>query len=67
MAVRIRQTQEGVTYRMPLMLSLQSAGNTTRETIQSTARDQTFTIGLDDKPTKIILDPDEWVLKEMMN
>ena len=66
-AVRIRQAQEGVTYRMPLMLSLQSAGNTTRETIQSTERDQTFTIGLDGKPTKIILDPDEWVLKEMMN
>ena len=66
-AVRIRQAQKGVTYRMPLMLSLQSAGNTTRETIQSTERDQTFTIGLDDKPTKIILDPDEWVLKEMMN
>lgn len=63
--VRIRQTQDGTVFEMPLDLALHVDGGVTRETVDSSERDQTFTFSLDGNPNQVVVDPDEWVLKEM--
>lgn len=63
--VRIRQTQDRPVFRMPLTLAVYAGETKRRETVDVRTRDQTFSFALDAKPSQVILDPDEWVLKEV--
>jgi len=63
--LRVRQTQKGATFRMPLDVELRAGGETRRQTIEVGERDSTFDFKLAAKPTSVALDPDEWVLKTL--
>jgi aminopeptidase N len=63
--LRVRQTQKGAQFRMPLDVELKTGDKARRETIEVTGREQTFNFKLEAKPNAVALDPDEWVLKTL--
>jgi aminopeptidase N len=63
--LRVRQTQKGAPFRMPLDVELRVGGETRRQTIEVTERDSTFDFKLGARPDSVALDPDEWVLKTL--
>ena len=64
--VTIRQTQEGVSYRMPLNLGFYTENELVRKRIVSEGREQTIAIPMDAEPDSVQLDPDHWILKEVI-
>jgi aminopeptidase N len=63
--LRVRQTQKGTTFRMPLDVEFKNGDTARRETVEVNEREQTFDFKLERKPTGVALDPDEWVLKTL--
>jgi aminopeptidase N len=63
--LRLRQTQKGATFRMPLDVEFKTGDAARREIIEVSEREQTFNFKLERKPQAVALDPDEWVLKVM--
>jgi aminopeptidase N len=63
--LRVRQTQKGAPFRMPLDVELRVGGEARRMTVDVNERDSTFDFKLDAKPDSVALDPDEWVLKTL--
>jgi aminopeptidase N len=63
--LRVRQTQKGAPFRMPLDLELRVGGEARRMTVDVKERDSSFDFKLDAKPDSVALDPDEWVLKTL--
>jgi aminopeptidase N len=63
--VRIRQTQAGTVYEMPLNLAFYTGDTVVRKKIQSNGKEQRVTISLEAEPERVVLDPDGWILKEM--
>jgi aminopeptidase N len=63
--LRVRQTQAGALFRMPLDLELKAGGAVRRETVEVSAREETFDFALDARPDSVALDPGEWVLKTL--
>ena len=66
--LRVRQTQGGAPFRMPLDVEFRggdTAAAPRRETIEVSGREQTFDFKLDGRPRAVALDPDEWVLKTL--
>jgi aminopeptidase N len=62
--LRIRQTQKGAAFRMPLDVEFESGDAAPRrETVEMSEREQSFDFKLERKPQTVALDPDEWVLK----
>jgi aminopeptidase N len=61
--LRVRQTQGGALFRMPLDVEFRAGGVARRETVEVGAREESFDFKLDAKPDSVSLDPDEWVLK----
>ena len=61
--LRVRQTQRGAIFRMPLDVEFKTGDTTRRKVIEVAGREQTFNFKLDMKPHSVTLDPDEWVLK----
>jgi aminopeptidase N len=65
LAVRVVQTQTADPFQMPLELEIESSGHPRREILQVKDRDEVFKLNLDSKPSRIAIDPDEWVLKSL--
>ncbi|HEX8559365.1 MAG TPA: M1 family aminopeptidase [Pyrinomonadaceae bacterium] len=65
--LRVRQTQAGPAFRLPLDVEFADAdgGAPRRETVEVAGRDQTFDFKLERRPPAVALDPDEWVLKTL--
>ena len=63
LALRVRQTQPGPLFRVPLDVEIQTGAAAKRELIEVDDREETFTFKLDARPSAVRLDPDEWVLK----
>jgi aminopeptidase N len=61
--LRVRQTQKGAVFRMPLDLEFKNEGDTHRETVEVREREQAFNFKLERRPRNVALDPNEWVLK----
>ncbi len=63
--LRVRQTQAGVPFRMPLDVEFRSGDASRRQTIEVSGREQTFDFPFERRPEAVALDPDEWVLKSL--
>jgi aminopeptidase N len=63
--LRVRQTQAGAPFRMPLDVEFKSGDVTRRETVEMSGREQSFDFKLDSRPQAVAVDPDEWVLKTL--
>jgi aminopeptidase N len=63
--LRVRQTQKGSEFRMPLDVEFKTGDESRRETIEVKGREETFDFKLETKPNAVALDPDEWVLKTL--
>ncbi|MBV8856829.1 MAG: M1 family peptidase [Acidobacteria bacterium] len=65
LTLKVRQTQAGTLFRMPLDVEFKNGEDTRREVVEDGAREQTFDFKLKAKPQAVALDPDEWVLKTL--
>lgn len=63
--LRVRQTQAGTPFRMPLEVEFKHGDETRREIVEVSGREQTFDFQLERRPQAVALDPDEWVLKTL--
>ena len=63
--LRVRQTQAGAPFRMPLDVEFRDGDDARRETIEVAGREQTFDFRLERRPRSVAVDPDEWVLKTL--
>jgi aminopeptidase N len=63
--LRIVQKQPQPPFRTPLDVEIKLGNRSRREVVEVSEREHTFTFKLDSKPPNVILDPEEWVLKEM--
>ena len=63
--LRVRQTQAGVAFRMPLDVEFRGGDEARRETIEVKEREQSFDFKLERRPREVAIDPDEWVLKTL--
>jgi aminopeptidase N len=61
--LRVRQTQPGPLFRVPLDVEIQTGATAKRELVEVDDREETFTFKLDARPAAVRLDPDDWVLK----
>lgn len=59
----VRQTQAQTVFRLPIELEFGTEKTAKREVLQLNEREQQFTFKLAAKPSRVALDPDEWVLK----
>jgi aminopeptidase N len=63
--LRVRQTQAGATFRVPLAVEFDEGRAPRRESVELGGREQTFDFKLGSKPRGVRVDPDEWVLKTL--
>jgi aminopeptidase N len=67
--LRVRQTQAGAPFRMPLDVEFRDGGvaaaASRRETVEVSGREQSFDFRLERRPAAVAIDPDEWVLKTL--
>jgi aminopeptidase N len=61
--VRVKQTQAQTVFRLPVELEFGTEKTAKREVLQLNEREQQFTFKLDAKPSRVALDPDDWILK----
>jgi aminopeptidase N len=64
LTVDVVQTQPGTVFRTPAVLEVRDRKGTHRENVVIDERSERFEINADVKPTDVVLDPDEWVLKQ---
>jgi aminopeptidase N len=60
--LRIAQKQAAL-FQMPVDVAFTADDQTRREVVKVKEREQTFTFKLDRKPQRVVIDPDEWLLK----
>ncbi|HXD51241.1 MAG TPA: hypothetical protein VN689_05075, partial [Burkholderiales bacterium] len=60
--LRIAQKQAAL-FQMPLDVAFTVDNKARRETVEVKEREQSFTFACDRKPQRVIIDPDEWLLK----
>ena len=63
--LRVRQTQAGAAFRMPLDVEFKQGGVARREVVEVSGREQSFDFKLERSPDSVNIDPDEWVLKTL--
>ncbi len=63
--LRVRQTQAGEPFRMPLGVEFDEGGAPRRESVEVGGREQTFNFKLERRPRAVRVDPDGWVLKTL--
>jgi aminopeptidase N len=63
--LRVRQTQAGAAFRMPMDVEFRTGDSARRETVEVAGRDERFSFKLERRPESVALDPDEWVLKTL--
>jgi aminopeptidase N len=65
LTLKVRQTQAGALFRMPLDVEFKNGDGPRREVVEVSGREQTFDFKLKAKPQSVAIDPDEWVLKTL--
>jgi aminopeptidase N len=65
LTLKVRQTQAGALFRMPLDIEFGNGDDSRREVIEVSGREQTFDFDLKARPQTVAIDPDEWVLKTL--
>jgi aminopeptidase N len=60
----VAQTQPGTTFRMPATVELRDAAGTRRERVVIDERREHFELESPLEPSAVVLDPDEWILRE---
>jgi aminopeptidase N len=63
-AVDVEQKQAGAVFRVPTVIELRGEGAPHRETVVIDERRERFELESESRPSEVVLDPDEWVLKE---
>jgi aminopeptidase N len=63
-AVDVEQKQAGAVFRVPAVIELRGEGAPHRETVIIDERRERFELESESRPSEVVLDPDEWVLKE---
>ena len=66
LSVRVQQLQDGQIFTMPIDLVITTAGSVVRNVVENSGADQTFRISVQGQPTKVELDPDEWILRQVL-
>jgi aminopeptidase N len=64
-AVDVEQKQEGTVFRVPTVIQVRGGSGTHRENVLIDERKERFEMNSAERPAEVVLDPDEWVLKEM--
>jgi aminopeptidase N len=64
-AVDVEQKQSGTVFRVPTVIEVRSETGNRRENVVIDERVERFEVDSEKRPTDVVLDPDEWVLKEM--
>lgn len=62
-----QQSASWPTYTMPIQVRAYSGGNDTTFLVQDSLRSQSFMIPFAAQPDSIVLDPDAWILKQIVN
>lgn len=62
--IRLKQTQPGDPYRLPLEIRVVMDGETLLERVKMDRKQQEFRLVVDRQPTDVVLDPDTWVLMQ---
>src|SRR5215207_9783307 len=65
LTLKVRQTQAGAVFRMPLDVEFRDGGESRREVVEVSGREQTLEFKLGRRPQSVAIDPDEWVLKTL--
>ncbi len=65
LTLKVRQTQTGSLFRMPLDVEFGDGDDSRREVLEVSGREQTFDFKLKARPRVVAIDPDEWVLKTL--
>ena len=60
----VAQTQPGTTFRTPITIELRDAAGTRRERVLIDDRREHFELPSPLRPSAVVLDPDEWILRE---
>jgi aminopeptidase N len=64
-AFDVTQTQSGTVFRVPTVIEVRGGAGAHRENVVIDERVQRFEVDSEERPAEVVLDPDEWVLKEM--
>ncbi|HUP60634.1 MAG TPA: M1 family metallopeptidase [Thermoanaerobaculia bacterium] len=64
-AITIEQTQGGTVFRMPMVVEVRSRTGSQRQTVLIDERREQIEIAIEQSPMIVVIDPEEWVLKEM--
>jgi aminopeptidase N len=65
LTLKVKQTQAGAAFRVPLDVEFREGDRARREAVEVAGREQTFDFKLKAKPQAVALDPDDWVLKTL--
>lgn len=63
-AVDVAQTQSGTLFRVPVAIEIRDEQGTRRENVVLDERREHFDFDAERKPEAVVVDPDEWVLRE---
>ena len=63
--VTLRQTQAWQLFTLPVDLRIQTAGGDVNVTVPDSLAAQAFTFHVAGKPSAVVVDPDDWILKEV--
>jgi aminopeptidase N len=64
-ALDVEQKQTGTVFRVPTVIEVRSEAGAHRENVVIDERVERFEVDSEKRPSEVVLDPDEWVLKEM--
>lgn len=62
----ISQQQSGTVFRVPLAIEIRDERGARREHVLIDERAERYELRSDTRPVEVVLDPDEWVLKEVL-
>ena len=64
LAVDVVQTQPGAVFRTPAVLEVRDSAGAHRENVVIDERSERFELDAEVKPTEVVLDPEEWILRQ---
>ncbi|HEV7764610.1 MAG TPA: M1 family metallopeptidase [Thermoanaerobaculia bacterium] len=64
-ALDVAQKQDGPVFRVPTVIEVRSESGNHRESVVIAEREQRFELDSERRPAEVVIDPDEWVLKEL--
>jgi aminopeptidase N len=62
--IDVAQTQPGTVFRTPAVIEIRDSAGSRRESVLIDERHERFAIECDVRPDEVVLDPDEWILRE---